>query len=238
MSKSGTHFHFKQFSVRHDRSTMKVGTDGVLLGAWVDIRNCKHILDIGTGSGVIALMLAQRTTSDVTIDAVEVESEDAEQAKENIEHSPWPRRIEVFTSSIQNFVTDQLYDLIVSNPPYFNNSAKPPDEKRIQARHTISLPYDVLVKHVMPLLAPNGRLAVILPFTEGLEFETLASMHNLYCIRKTAFRTRREKPIERWLMEFSQRSQEKNEDEILLYNDGQEWSDDYIRLTRDFYLKV
>jgi tRNA1Val (adenine37-N6)-methyltransferase len=238
MSKSGTHFHFKQFSVRHDRSTMKVGTDGVLLGAWVDIGNCKRILDIGTGSGVIALMLAQRTTSDVTIDAVEVESEDAEQAKENVEQSPWPRRIEVFTSSIQNYTSHELYDLIVSNPPYFNNSAKPPDEKRVQARHTTSLPYDVLLKHVKQLLAPNGRVAVILPFTEGLEFETLTSKQNLYCVRKTGFRTRREKPIERWLMEFSQQSQDKIENEILLYNDGLEWSDDYIRLTRDFYLKA
>jgi tRNA1Val (adenine37-N6)-methyltransferase len=238
MSKSGTHFHFKQFSVRHDRSTMKVGTDGVLLGAWVDVHNCKRILDIGTGSGVIALMLAQRTTSDVVIDAVEVEQEDAEQAKENVEHSPWPRRIEVFTSPIQNYKSDELYDLIVSNPPYFNNSAKPPDEKRIQARHTTSLPYDVLVNHAKRLLDPNGKLAVILPFTEGLDFETLAKQHNLFCVRKTGFRTRREKPVERWLMEFSLSKKLLVEHEILLYNDGLEWSDDYIRLTRDFYLKA
>ncbi len=238
MSKSGTHFHFKQFTVRHDRSTMKVGTDGVLLGAWVDIANSKHILDIGTGSGVIALMLAQRTTPDVMIDAVEVEQEDAEQAKENVAHSPWPRRIEVHASSIQNYKSDDLYDLIVSNPPYFNNSAKPPDEKRIQARHTTTLPYDVLLRHVKQLLEPNGRLAVILPFTEGLEFETLAKHEELFCIRKTAFRTRREKPIERWLMEFSRSKKLLVEHEILLYNDGLEWSDDYISLTRDFYLKA
>lgn len=238
MSKSGTHFHFKQFSVRHDRSTMKVGTDGVLLGAWVDVTHSKRILDIGTGSGVIALMLAQRTTSDVAIDAVEVEKEDAEQARENVEQSPWPRRVEVFHSSIQNFTSEERYDLIVSNPPYFNNSAKPPDEKRIQARHTTTLPYDVLLHHAKQLLTPNGRLALILPFTEGLAFETLASQYGLRCCRKTAFRTRREKPIERWLMELSAGSCQKIDDEILLYNDGLEWSDDYIRLTRDFYLKA
>jgi tRNA1Val (adenine37-N6)-methyltransferase len=238
MSKSGTHFHFKQFTVRHDRSTMKVGTDGVLLGAWADIANSKHILDIGTGSGVIALMLAQRTASDVMIDAVEVEKEDAEQAEENVEHSPWPQRIKVHASSIQNYKSDELYDLIVSNPPYFNNSAKPPNEKRIQARHTTTLPYDVLLRHVKQLLKPSGKLAVILPFTEGIEFETLASQEDLFCVRKTAFRTRREKPIERWLMEFSQSKKMLVEHEILLYNDGLEWSDDYLRLTRDFYLKA
>ena len=116
MSKSGSHFHFKQFSVRHDRSTMKVGTDGVLLGAWVNVDDSKRILDIGTGSGVIALMLAQRTTSDVLIDAVEVESDDAAQAKENVLQSPWPRRIDVHHTPIQNFHSDECYDLIVSQP--------------------------------------------------------------------------------------------------------------------------
>lgn len=238
MSKSGTHFHFKQFSVRHDRTTMKVGTDGVLLGAWVDVSACKRILDIGAGSGVIALMLAQRTTSDVLIDAVEVAPSDAEQARENVEQSPWPRRIEVFASSIQDFKSDKRYDLIVSNPPYFNNSAKPPNEKRIQARHTTSLPYPVLLEHVKQLLVHSGKLAVILPHNEGIEFEILAKQYQLFCIRKTAFRTRRDKPIERWLIEFAFTDAKKNEDEILLYSDGLEWSDDYIRLTRDFYLRA
>lgn len=238
MSKSGSHFHFKQFSVRHDRTTMKVGTDGVLLGAWADVANCRRILDIGTGSGVIALMLAQRSESDVTIDAVEVEKEDADQAKENVEQSPWANRITVFQSPIQKYQTEGSYDLIVSNPPYFNNSAKPPNEKRIQARHTTSLPYEVLLKHVTQLLSNDGRLAVILPYTEGIEFEALAKERGLFCIRKTAFRTRREKPIERWLMEFGAHEVEKSDDEILLYSDGLEWSDDYIRLTRDFYLKA
>lgn len=238
MSKSGTHFHFKQFSVRHDRSTMKVGTDGVLLGAWVDVSNCKRILDIGTGSGVIALMLAQRTTSDVVIDGVEVEKEDADQANENVLHSPWPRRIEIHCTPIQHFHSDELYDLIVSNPPYFNNSAKPPNEKRIQARHTTSLPYEVLLKQSVSLLRREGRLAVILPYSEGIQFETLASGVALSCTRKAVFRTRRGKPVERLLMEFSKTAKSLVEHEILLYNDGLEWSDDYIRLTRDFYLKA
>ena len=124
------------------------------------------------------------------------------------------------------------------NPPYFNNSAKPTDEKRVQARHTTTLSYPVLLTHVAKLLQADGRLAVILPYTEGLEFETLVGSQDFYCIRKTAFRTRREKPIERWLMEFSKTKKMLVEHEILLYNDGLEWSDDYIRLTRDFYLKA
>jgi tRNA1Val (adenine37-N6)-methyltransferase len=238
MSKSGTHFHFKQFSVRHDRSTMKVGTDGVLLGAWVRVDDYKKILDIGTGSGVIALMLAQRTSADVYIDAVEVEEEDAKQAKENVDQSPWPQRIVVHHQAIQHFHPAAKYNLIVSNPPYFNNSQKPPNEKRGQARHTTTLSYANLLKQVVLLLEDQGKLAMILPFTEGLEFITLARTHGLHCIRKTAFRTRKEKPIERWLLEFSTSNNGLIEDEILLYHDGLNWSDDYIRLTRDFYLKA
>src|SRR5690349_15209367 len=117
MTRSGTHFHFKQFSVRHDNATMKVGTDGVLLGAWADPGEAKYILDIGTGSGIIALMLAQRTNEDVIIDAVEVEATDAAQAAENISNSPWPAKVLVHHTAIQNFNSERKYDLIVSNPP-------------------------------------------------------------------------------------------------------------------------
>src|SRR5687767_8887834 len=115
-------FQFKQFSVAHDRSTHKIGTDGVLLGAWVDVRNAHSILDIGTGTGVIALMLAQRCAGDTCIDAVEMEKEDAAQAKENVARSPWPQKVNVVHAMIQAYTPKAEYDLIVSNPPYFINS--------------------------------------------------------------------------------------------------------------------
>lgn len=230
-------FHFKQFSVRHDRSGMKVGTDGVLLGAWTNVTNTKHILDIGTGTGVIALMLAQRAKQ-ATIDAVEIEQEAFEDANENIASSPWPDRIRVHQSPIQDFNSDTQFDLIVSNPPYFQNSFKPPGMKRGLARHTQQLTFPELLTIAKKFLAPCGKLSIILPYTEGLEFITLASKHSLYCSRKWSFRTRAEKPIERWLLEFSGMSIVTEEGEILLYQNGDEWANGYKSLTRDFYLKL
>lgn len=229
-------FHFKQFSVRHDRSGMKVGTDGVLLGAWSALNNSKHILDIGTGTGVIALMLAQRTKLS-TIDAVEIEQEAFEDATENIASSPWSDRIRVHHSPIQDFISVTPFDLIVSNPPYFQNSFKPPDAKRGIARHTQQLTFPELLNIAKKFLVPSGKLSIILPYTEGLEFITLASTYSFYCSRKWSFRTRLGKPIERWLLEFSRAKIVAEEGEILLYKDRDQWSDGYKDLTFDFYLK-
>jgi len=230
-------FHFKQFSVRHDRSGMKVGTDGVLLGAWTRVTNAKHILDIGTGTGVIALMLAQRTY-DATFDCVEIDKEAYDDATENIASSSWTDRIRVHHNSIQAFNSPTKFDLIVSNPPYFQNSFKPPDAKRGVARHTQQLTFTELLNIAKKFLAPSGKLSLILPYTEGKEFITLASNDSFYCSRKWSFRTRAEKPIERWLLEFSRIKEAQEEGEILLYENGDEWSDGYKSLTRDFYLKL
>jgi tRNA1Val (adenine37-N6)-methyltransferase len=237
--KSGTHFHFKKFSIAHDRCIHKVGTDGVLLGAWVDITGCKNILDIGTGSGVIALMLAQRTDENVKIDAIEIEKQDADQAIENVNASSWRDRITIHNMAVQNFSPPDQYDLIVSNPPYFVKSYLPPNERRTQARHTSSLSFEELLSCAMRLLKNNGRLAIILPDQEGLQFISLAAQLSLYCNRKSAFRTRRHKPVERWLLEFSSSKTRTTESEILLYEDqSDQWSADYKALTKDFYLKI
>lgn len=235
--KRKTHFHFKQFAVRHDQCTMKVGTDAVLLGAWANISNAKRILDIGTGSGVIALMAAQRT-SDTRIDAVEIQRQDAEQASENVVNSPWPTRIFVHNIGIQEFTVPEAYDVIVSNPPYFNNSLEPPDKRRHQTRHTVSLNYGTLITAVRSFLKPDGRFNVILPYTEGLQFIELAAQSMLYCSRKFSFRTRSTKPIERWLLEFSYQKAPIEEGEVKLYEKGLEWSESYVALTQDFYLKL
>lgn len=235
--KRKTHFHFKQFTVRHDRCTMKVGTDAVLLGSWAVVGNAKNILDVGTGSGVIALMTAQRT-GDATIDAVEIETQNAEQARENVLHSPWPTKVAVHNVPIQEFTGGTQYDVIISNPPYFNNSQEPPDERRHQARHTVSLDYVALISCVRRLLKPGGKFNVILPYAEGLQFIDLAAQYKLNCSRKYSFRTRQAKPIERWLLEFTYNQSMTEEGEILLYEKGLVWSDSYVELTRDFYLKV
>jgi tRNA1Val (adenine37-N6)-methyltransferase len=154
-----THFHFKKFSVSHAQSTMKVGTDTVLLGAWTKVDHATNILEIGTGNGTIALMLAQRTSDNVCIDAVEIEPTDAAQAQENFLQSPWPAKIRTHPISIQQFENGIKYDIIVSNPPYFINSQRPPDEKRGQARHTISLSQDRKIFFVLgSLVLKHGKI--------------------------------------------------------------------------------
>jgi tRNA1Val (adenine37-N6)-methyltransferase len=233
-----THFRFKKFTVSHARSTMKVGTDAVLLGAWVRIGNAQHILDIGTGSGTIALMLAQRSIDGASIDAVEIEETDALQAQENFACSPWASRIHLHHIPIQQFRPNKQYNVIVSNPPYFNSSQKPPDSKRHQARHTITLRYDDLIAATVRLLSGEGSLNVILPYTEGLQFVEMARQHGLFCSRQFSFKTKAVKPIERWLLEFRRIESIAETGEILLYKDNEKWSDEYVHLTAAFYLKL
>ncbi len=231
-------FHFKKFSVRHDRSGMKVGTDGVLLGAWVDVKQATRILDIGTGTGVIAIILAQRTVADVKIEAIEIDQHAVEDATENFTSSPWQERLTLHPVSVQDFTTSTLFDLIVSNPPYFVGSYKPPNAKRILARHTENLSFQYLLASVKKLLSEKGKFNVVLPYTEGNQFIALAEENDLHCSRKWSFRTRKEKLIERLLLEFSRIKSNPQEGEILLYSKNEEWSADYQNLTRDFYLKL
>ena len=217
---------------------MKVGTDGVLLGTWANVNQATHILDIGTGTGVIALLLAQRTEQNVAIEAIEIDQHAFEDATDNFDASPWKTRLSLHHGSIQNFTTVRQFDLIISNPPYFQDSFKPPNAQRVVARHTENLNFRELLDTTTNLLSPNGKLNVVLPYTEGLEFIALAEEKNLHCSRKWSFRTRKEKPIERWLLEFSKVKTQLDEGEILLYSSGDEWSPAYKTLTRDFYLKL
>ncbi|MFM2293328.1 MAG: hypothetical protein RIS29_3141, partial [Bacteroidota bacterium] len=149
-------FRFKQFTVFHDRCAMKVGIDGVLLGCWTNVADTSMVLDIGTGTGLIALMIAQRT--DAHIDAIDIDEGAFEQAMINVQASPWSSRLNVVLSSLQDFVSDKKYDLIVSNPPYFINSLKNPDEQRTTARHTDSLTHEELIDQCIPKLTEGGRI--------------------------------------------------------------------------------
>jgi tRNA1Val (adenine37-N6)-methyltransferase len=218
---------------------MKVGTDAVLLGAWASVGQQTSLLDIGTGSGVIALMLAQRTAPTARIDAVEVEEEDAAQARENVRVSPWPEKVVVHHVPIQQFNPGKLYNVIVSNPPYFVNSQPPPEQRRVHARHTVLLDFDDLIAHVVRLLSPAGTFSTILPYTEGLDFINRAH-GKLFCSRRWTFRARTEKPVERLLLEFSKQPVAMEEGSLVLYSesDKQEWSDHYKALTQAFYLKL
>lgn len=229
-------FDFKLFRIKHDRCTMKVGTDAVLLGAWVSAEGASHVLDIGTGSGVIALMLAQRTESIALIDAVELEEEDAKQARENVMDSPWPAKVVIHHSKIQDFHPPHPYDLIVSNPPFFSNSWLPPNNQRKQARHTQTLTHVDLLQHVKRLLAPQGIFAIVLPTVEGDQFKLQATAFGLFCQRSLAFFSREGKPQERWLLEFSLARTTPTTEKLVLYQRDEIWTEDYTRLTFPFYL--
>lgn len=233
-------FHFKKFSVTHKRSSMKVGTDGVLLGAWVNVAGAQSILDIGTGTGVIALMLAQRTASGAHVDAVEINPEASLDARENFQQSPWQARLHLITQPIQSYIPKKSYDLIVSNPPYFINSYKPPIATRQIARHADSLPFEDILAVSKKWLAHSGRMAVILPVQEGALFMAQASHYGFWCIRLCHFKTRPHKPAERLLLEFALTRQEHTEEHLTLYQDvtGEEWSAGYRELTRHFYLNI
>jgi tRNA1Val (adenine37-N6)-methyltransferase len=236
--KSKTHFHFKRFSVSHLGSAMKVGTDAVLLGAWANIDRATHILDIGTGNGTIALILAQRSEEHSKIDAVEIAKDESVRARENFKNSPWPHKINLQHSAIQEYFPSVKYDLIVCNPPYFNNSLIPPRSDRGRARHTIELTYRELISSATRLLSEDGKFNVILPFAEGLQFISYAEQEMLFCSRQYSFKTRPQKDVERWLLEFSKRKSVPETGEILLYKESDIWDESYVTLTKDFYIKL
>lgn len=216
---------------------MKVGTDGVLLGCWTSIQGTSRILDIGTGTGVIALILAQRTTHDVPIEAVEINQDAVVDAAENFRSSPWSNRIILHHMPIQQFKPEKKFDLIITNPPYFINSYKPPDSRRQEARHTDTLSFDNLLKSATDLLSLSGRMAIVLPLTEGKVFAGLATSHALHLNRICEFRSREHKPVERLLMEFSYSRVDYTPGKLCLYDDGEEWTTQYKALTGAFYLK-
>jgi tRNA1Val (adenine37-N6)-methyltransferase len=232
-------FRFKKFQIHQDKTAMKVGTDGVLLGAWTDISEAENILDIGTGTGLIALMMAQKNEV-VKIDAVEIDESSYEQATQNFEESPWNRRLSVFQASIQDYTEncEKQYDLIISNPPYFVNSTKSKFNHKNQVRHTDSLSFEELIKAVNFLLKPSGRFCVVLPFAEGEIFEILAKAEKLYCTKKVSVKGRDFKPTERLLMQFEKQEKAIEERHLVIQNSPKrhDYTSDYINLTKDFYL--
>ena len=231
-------FKFKQFTVKQSNVPMKVNTDGVLLGAWTNVVNASNVLDVGSGTGVIALMLAQRC-SKATIHAVEIDALAVEVAKENVVASPWSGRVAVFCSSFQDYAcfTDTRYDLIVSNPPYFIQSLKSPVDSRNLSRHAELLPYEDLVAGISRILAEKGVFAGIFPYAESSVFIALAANHGLYCIRKTYVHPIVGGKVKRVLLELSKTRHALEENDLAIrVAVDKDYTDDYKSLTRDFYL--
>ncbi len=233
-----TNFKFKKFSVSDDSSAMKIGTDAVLLGAWTDVSNANKILDIGSGSGIIAMMLAQRTKA--KIEGVEIDEKSYLQAEKNVENSNWQNRIKFFHKSFQEFYknTKTKYDLIVSNPPYFSNSLKTPIQSRTIARHNDLLSYEEIIIGVKKILKQDGKFYLILPATESKIFIDRALIESLYCSEMLLVKDKNDKPIKRILMKFEllRHSQNKKDELIIRNNDGS-FTQEYKNLTSDFYLK-
>lgn len=231
------YFTFKQFTIRHDRCAMKVGTDGVLLGAWTDLDHSRQILDIGTGTGLIALMLAQRCP-EARITAIDIDTDAIGQAYENIQASPWKERVEAKLQDICTYTGRGIFDTIVSNPPYFIDSLKCPDLQRNTARHTDTLDASRLIQKVVELLTPDGRFSLILPAEQTDELIALAESHGLYPSRQTWVITRPGLMPKRILMEFRKTPATFHPDELVIELDRHVYSEDYIALTKDFYLKM
>ena len=216
---------------------MKVGTDGVLLGAWADCKNTNNILDIGAGTGLISIMLAQR--SNAKIIGVELEKKACLQATGNINNCKWSDRIKIYNKSFQNYYlkNNQKFDLIVSNPPYFSNSLKPPDNKKELAKHNKSLPFIDLIKGVQKIMKKEGKFSLILPANEINNFELSCNKHNLYCSKKLFVKHRLNAEPKRVLCEFIT-NYVKTEINFLILEtkERHNFTDEYIQLTKDFYL--
>ena len=228
-------FRFKQFAVEQDDVAMKVGTDGVLLGAWADCEGAKRILDIGTGTGVIALMLAQRN-SQAAIHAVEIDETATRRALSNFDMSPWAERLTVENCAVQEFELSEKFDLIISNPPYFVDSLQCPDAKRTTARHTQDLTFEELDKTVCRLLADGGRFALILPTAE---FDRYLSVTQLYLVRQCDVYPKIGAAVKRVMAEFAMSENADIQRENITIEQGArgEYTDEYRALTKDFYLK-
>lgn len=230
-------FRFKQFEVQHDQSTMKVGTDAVLLGSWANVERDETLLDVGTGCGIIALMVAQRNEK-ATIHALDIDEYSIRDAAQNFRRSPWTDRMVAHHISFQDFAdeTDQTFDHIVSNPPFFAGNKESVYPSRTKSRHTVYLSHDVFMSVSAALAHEASKLSIILPHLIADYFQVLASGNGFHLVRKTRIRHTTAHPVSRVLMEFRKRQALlKVEDMVLNGSDGQH-SEAFRELTEAFYL--
>jgi tRNA1Val (adenine37-N6)-methyltransferase len=230
-------FHFRKFSVEDDQSSMRIGTDAVLLGAWIDPENRTEILDIGTGCGVIALMMAQK--SNATITAIDIDEDSARQASANFRNSPWNGRLNAIHGSFQEFfrLPGRSFGLIMTNPPYFRNSLRSPLKSRNFARHDDQLNTDDLLTGVSRMLCTDGKFCLILPAVDATSFQSVAKEHDLFLVRQLQVKSKPGTKPKRIAMEFSfSPPGPVITEEIILRREDNSFTDAYRELTKDFYL--
>lgn len=236
-------FQFKEFNIEQDQCAMKIGTDGVLLGAWVNPEiEPFNILDIGTGTGLISLMLAQRFPN-TQIEALEIDESAFEQAVTNFENSPWGDRLFCYHASFQEYfqeIDDEKYDLIISNPPFFNTGQKSPNEQRNKARFEDSLPFEHLLYGASKLLDDNGTAAIIIPFDQEIKILKIAKKMHLKPFRITHVKGNKTAETKRSLIEFKFTTTEKQPivNELILEKERHIYTDEYLNLVKNFYLKL
>ena len=253
-------FTFKQFAINQDRCAMKVGTDGVLLGAWARVAHCRRVLDIGTGTGLVALMAAQRSQAHIV--AIDLDADAVAQATANVAASPWPARIQVMEVdareidhsdvSIQNSESTHpeansefriqnsefLFDAILCNPPFFENALKSPDAARTMARHTDTLSFDELARSAARLLSPEGELSVIIPYDRAHDMTVSAACQGLFATRQTIVIPVEGGKPKRMLMAFSREGQPHRVETLCIHDAQRRPTADYVSLVCDFYLKI
>lgn len=239
---SNKSFKFKQFEVFHDRTAMKVGTDGVLLGAWSDFNQSSSILDVGTGTGLIALMAAQKNQlADIT--GVELNEDAAQQAKENVSNSIFKDRIKILNRSFQlhTKANTEKYDLLVANPPFFTASLQSPDDARTHARHSDTLSIEELLSESRKVLAADGRLSFIYPFDELETVEKYIGLYSWHLLRRCdVYPTIKSNYPKRVLFELSisKTGDKEQYSSFCIESDRHVYTAEYIQLTKDFYLKM
>lgn len=233
-------FKFKEFTVHQDRCAMKIGTDAVLLGAWASLENNPiSILDIGAGTGVLSLILAQRSTAQL-IDAIEIDNDAFEQCVENFEHSHWSDRLFCYHASLEEFTEEieDKYDLIISNPPFYSEDYKTKDAQRVLARFEDALPFEHLIDSVSKLLSAKGTFSVIIPYKEEDKFMMLASKVHLFASQILRVKGNSSSEIKRSLIEFSFTKKQTTIKELVIEISRHVYTPDYINLTKKFYLKI
>ena len=236
---SNPYFSFKKFTVYHDKCAMKVGTDGVLLGAWVKLGKVRRVLDVGTGTGLVALMLSQRSEGFISIDAIDIDEDAVLQTSENVERASF-RNVKAIHSSLQDYVEkcDVKYDMIVSNPPYFSSSLHSPDGQRTLARHTNSLPMVEFMNISARLLSSDGYLSLIFPYAEKDLLIDLAENAGLFVSRITNVYPMPHLNAKRVLLEFSKMKQDTEIADLIIEKERHIYTDDFTELVKDFYLKL
>jgi tRNA1Val (adenine37-N6)-methyltransferase len=228
------------FAIQQDRCAMKVGTDSVLLGAWCPIENNPFsVLDIGAGTGILSLMIAQRSNAE-QIDALEIDEDAYEQCVENFENSPWGDRLFCFHAGLDEFVKEpeDEYDLIISNPPFYAEDYKSENEQRDLARFQDALPFENLIEAADLLLSENGIFAVIIPYKEEEKFINMCAEVELYPVKVTRVKGTPITEIKRSLLAFKRNECNLSAGELIVEINRHEYTDDYINLTKDFYFKM